>query len=88
MTECGTQDLRYQRSKHPGDESLLLGARQKGVISQPLEFIPYDVFDIYTTFFITPRKNKEGGRIKDLSLPDYHIKRLSWLNESFFCSHF
>lgn len=93
--ECGTQFLRYYCSKHPGanccsDEGLLLATRQKGFINQPLGFILYDVFDIYTTFFIFHYlKEKQGGeRIKDLSFARHHLKRLSWLYESFFMQSF
>lgn len=73
--ECGTRFLRYYCSEHPGanccsDEGLLLATRQKVFINQPLGFIFYDVFDIYTTFFIFhyPKEKQRGWKgIKDLS---------------------
>lgn len=88
--ECGTQCLRYYCSKHPGanccsDEGLLLATRQKGFINQPLGFILYNVFDIYTTFFIFhyPKEKKREEKNKISRLPDHHLQRLSWLYERF-----
>lgn len=93
--ECGTQFLRYYCSKHPGanccsDEGLLLATRQKGFINQPLGFILYDVFDIYTTFFIFHYlKEKQGGkRIKDLSFARPSFKKTELALWKFFYAVF